>query len=215
MEIQLELEIDHNDSLDHWAALLADREVGSRTYDSDWQMHYVVVDLKTEHVGHSIRPFLYVGAQRGIYHFDEFEYKEIEIEDGMKWLQSAPERIRRHRMARFAITFRDTDDWPIDYGTAKLELKRHSFPLGVSLRTRRGLSGAAVFYGATSGLAAAAGALSPPSRLAATQQATSRADDAVESGVVPSVAPTPCPAGVARWLTPTGAVPTAAAAPGS
>ena len=40
MEIQLELEIDHEDSLDHWAALLADREVGSRTYDSDWQMHY-------------------------------------------------------------------------------------------------------------------------------------------------------------------------------
>ena len=104
---------------------------------SDWQMHYVVVDLKTEHVGHSIRPFLYIGAQRGIYHFDEFEYKEIEIEDGMKWLQSAPERIRQHRMARFAVTFRDTDDWPIDYGTAHLELKRHSFPLGVSLRTRK------------------------------------------------------------------------------
>ena len=39
----------------------------------DWQLHYVVVDLKTEHVGHSIRPFLYLGAQRGIYHFDEFE----------------------------------------------------------------------------------------------------------------------------------------------
>ena len=40
MEIQLELDINHEDSLDHWAALLADREVGSRTYDSDWQMHY-------------------------------------------------------------------------------------------------------------------------------------------------------------------------------
>lgn len=104
---------------------------------SNWQMHYVVVDLKTEHVGHSIRPILYMGAQEAVYHFDEFEYKEIEIEDGMKWLQSAPERIRHNRMARFAITFKDSDAWPIDYGTAKLELKRHEFPLGVSLKTRR------------------------------------------------------------------------------
>ena len=104
---------------------------------TDWQMHYVVIDLKTEHVGHSIRPFLYIGAERGIYHFDDFEYKEIEIEDGMSWLQSAPERIRRHRMGRFEITFRDSDEWPIDYGTIKMELKRHAFPLGVSLRTRR------------------------------------------------------------------------------
>ena len=31
---------------------------------SDWQMHYVVVDLKTEHVGHSIRPYLYLGSHR-------------------------------------------------------------------------------------------------------------------------------------------------------
>ena len=116
------------------------QEIGSETISiphTDWQMHYVVVDLKTEHVGHSIRPFLYLGAQRGIYHFDEFEYKEIEIEDGMKWLQSAPDRIRRHRMSRFAITFKDSDEWPIDYGSVKLELKRHSFPFGVSLRTRR------------------------------------------------------------------------------
>lgn len=110
-------------------------EIVSLTH-SDWQMHYVVVDLKTEHVGHSIRPYLYVGAERGIYHFDDFEYKEIEIEDGMRWLQSAPDRIRQHRMGRFAVTFDDSDDWPIDYGTAKIELKRHAFPLGVSLRTR-------------------------------------------------------------------------------
>ena len=47
MEIQLELEIDHNDSLDHWAALLADREVGSRTYDSDWQTEKLVQELTT------------------------------------------------------------------------------------------------------------------------------------------------------------------------
>ena len=45
-------------------------------------MHYVVIDLKTEHVGHSIRPYLYLGMHPGIYSFDEFEYKEIEIEDG-------------------------------------------------------------------------------------------------------------------------------------
>jgi endo-1,4-beta-xylanase len=104
---------------------------------SDWQMHYVVVDLKTEHVGHSIRPFLYVGEHRAIYHFDEFEYKEIEIEDGMQWLQAAPERIRHHRMGRFSVSFRDTDDWPIDYGSARIELQRHEFPFGVNLRTRR------------------------------------------------------------------------------
>ena len=48
------------------------------------QMHYVVIDLKTEHVGHSIRPYLYLGLHAGIYSFDEFEYKEIEIEDGME-----------------------------------------------------------------------------------------------------------------------------------
>ena len=28
------------------------------------QMHYVVIDLKTEHVGHSIRPYLYLGKHR-------------------------------------------------------------------------------------------------------------------------------------------------------
>merc|ERR1719399_2602899 len=64
---------------------------------TDWQMHYVVIDLKPEHVGHSIRPYLYIGRDPGIYYFDEFEYKEIEIEDGMAWLQRAPERIRRRR----------------------------------------------------------------------------------------------------------------------
>jgi len=31
------------------------------------QMHYVVIDLKTEHVGHSIRPYLYLGMHAGIY----------------------------------------------------------------------------------------------------------------------------------------------------
>ena len=30
------------------------------------QMHYVVIDLKTEHVGHSIRPYLYWGRHAGI-----------------------------------------------------------------------------------------------------------------------------------------------------
>ena len=32
-------------------------------------------------------------------------------------------------MGRFAISFRDTDDWPIDYGSAKIELQRHEFHL--------------------------------------------------------------------------------------
>ena len=100
-------------------------------------MHYVVVDLKTERVGHSIRPFLYLGKSKGIYAFDEFEYKEIEIEDGMKWLQSAPDRIRRSRMGHFQVTFVDDDGWPIDYGTAAVALRRHAFPLGVSLQTKR------------------------------------------------------------------------------
>ena len=39
-EVQDELPLDHDDSLDHWAALLADQEVGERTYDADWQHHY-------------------------------------------------------------------------------------------------------------------------------------------------------------------------------
>merc|ERR1711871_1432344 len=52
-------------------------------------------------------------------------------------LQSAPDRIRRHRMGRFAISLHDTDAWQIDYGIAALRLKRHAFPFGVSLRTRR------------------------------------------------------------------------------
>ena len=104
----------------------------------DWQLHYVVVDLKTEHVGHSIRPYMYIGRDAGIYRIDDIEYKEIEIEDGMAWLQRAPERIRRARMARYQLTFLDLDDWPIDYGEASVALKRHAFPFGVSLKTRPG-----------------------------------------------------------------------------
>ena len=52
----------------------------------------------------------------GIYSFDEFEYKEIEIEDGMEWLQRAPERIKRARMGRFRLSFQDEERPPIDYG---------------------------------------------------------------------------------------------------
>ena len=104
---------------------------------SEWQMHYVVIDLKTAHVGHSIRPYIHVGQSRAIYHFDDFEYKEIEIEDGMEWLQAAPERIRKHRMGRFSLRFHDSDGWPIDYGVANVQLQRHDFPFGVQLRSRR------------------------------------------------------------------------------
>jgi len=114
-------------------------EIGSETITiphSDWQMHYVVIDLKTEHVGHSIRPYLYIGKDPGIYYFDEFEYKEIEIEDGMAWLQRAPERIRRRRMGKFKLTFYDADDWPVDYGAAEIQLQRHRFSLGVDVKTR-------------------------------------------------------------------------------
>jgi endo-1,4-beta-xylanase len=103
---------------------------------TDWQMHYVVIDLKTEHVGHSVRPYLYIGMHAGIYFFDDFEYKEIEIEDGMAWLQRAPDRIRRRRMGKFKLTFYDSDQWPVDYGIASAQLKRHAFPLGVELKTR-------------------------------------------------------------------------------
>ena len=103
---------------------------------TDWQMHYVVIDLKAEHVGHSIRPYLYIGKDAGIYYFDEFEYKEIEIEDGMAWLQRAPERIRRRRMGKFQLSFHDNDDWPIDYGVADVALQRHHFELGVDVMTR-------------------------------------------------------------------------------
>jgi hypothetical protein len=103
---------------------------------TDWQMHYVVIDLKMSHVGHSIRPYLYLGKQRAIYYFDDFEYKEIEIEDGMSWLRRAPERVRRRRMGKFRLTFYDADEWPIDYGTASVSLRRHAFQLGVSLKTR-------------------------------------------------------------------------------
>jgi len=103
---------------------------------ADWQMHYVVIDLKTEHVGHSIRPYLYIGKDAAIYHFDDFEYKEIEIEDGMAWLKLAPERIRRRRMGKFKLSFYDSDQWPVDYGRVSVELRRHSFPFGVELKTR-------------------------------------------------------------------------------
>jgi len=102
----------------------------------DWQMHYVVIDLKTVHLGHSIRPYLYMGMHAGIYSFDDFEYKEIEIEDGMRWLQRAPERIKQYRMGKFDVTFLDREDWPIDYGTATVKLVRHGFPLGVTLKTK-------------------------------------------------------------------------------
>ena len=42
------------------------KQLGGETIQltSDWQMHYVVIDLKTEHVGHSIRPYLYLGSHR-------------------------------------------------------------------------------------------------------------------------------------------------------
>ena len=103
---------------------------------STWQLHYVVIDLKREHVGHQIRPYLYLGKHAGIFAFDDFEYKEIPIEDGMAWLQRAPERIQAHRMRRFELLFLDRDDWPIDYGTVDVRLARHDFELGVSLETR-------------------------------------------------------------------------------
>jgi hypothetical protein len=101
-----------------------------------WQLHYVVIDLKREHVGHQIRPYLYMGQHAGIFAFDDFEYKEIAIEDGMTWLQRAPERIRAHRMKRFELLFVDRDDWPIDYGDVDVRLARHDFEMGVALRTR-------------------------------------------------------------------------------
>ena len=104
---------------------------------NSWQLYYVVVDLKIEHLGHSIRPFLYLGKAEGIYSFDDFEYKEIEIEDGMQWLQRAPERIKRKRMGRFRLSFRDKDDWTIDYGNVAIVLQRHAFPLGVTLRSKQ------------------------------------------------------------------------------
>jgi hypothetical protein len=104
---------------------------------SGWQMYYVVVDLKIEHLGHSIRPFLYMGKTEGIYYLDDFEYKEIEIEDGMQWLQRAPERIKRKRMGRFRLSFRDKEDWSIDYGNVALVLQHHAFPLGVTLRSKQ------------------------------------------------------------------------------
>ena len=61
---------------------------------SYWQLHYVVIDLKPEHFRHHIRPLLYLGKHAGIFSFDDFEYKEIAIEDGMSWLSRAPERVQ-------------------------------------------------------------------------------------------------------------------------
>lgn len=104
---------------------------------STWQLYYVLIDLKTEHLGHSIRPLLYLGKAEGIYCFDDFEYKEIEIEDGIQWLKRAPERIKRRRMGRFRLSFRDKDDWYIDYGNVALELQTHAFPLGVTLKSKQ------------------------------------------------------------------------------
>lgn len=79
---------------------------------------------------------MYLGKASGVYYFDDFEYKEIEIEDGMRWLQRAPDRIKNRRMERFRLAFYDVEDWPIDYGAATVELQRHSFPLGVQLDTK-------------------------------------------------------------------------------
>ena len=107
------------------------------TLTSYWQMHYAVIDVKTAHVGHAIRPYFCLGLHGGVFYFDDIEYKEIEIEDGDAWLQRAPERIRRERMGKYRITFLDEDDWPIDYGEASVSLERHAFPLGVPLRTHR------------------------------------------------------------------------------
>ena len=64
----------------------------------------------------------------------------------MAWLQRAPERIRRRRMGKFRVTFYDSDDWPIDYGSASLALARHDFQLGVNLKTRPMSSMAAADY---------------------------------------------------------------------
>ena len=69
-------------------------------------------------------------------HAAPIRYKEIEIEDGMAWLQRAPERIRRRRMGKFALTFYDADDWPIDYGTASIALSRHEFSLAAAAQRR-------------------------------------------------------------------------------
>lgn len=99
-------------------------------------MHYVVIDLKLEHVGHSIRPYIDIGEHAGIYNIDDIEYKEIEIEDGMHWLQNAPDRIKQVRMGKFDVNFLDREQWPIDYGTLNMQLVRHDFPLGITLHTR-------------------------------------------------------------------------------
>jgi len=39
-EVQDELPLDHEDSLDHWARLLADQEVGDDEENYEWDYHY-------------------------------------------------------------------------------------------------------------------------------------------------------------------------------
>ena len=41
------------------------------------------------------------------------EYKEIEIEDGMDWLQRAPERIKQARMGKFKLSFQDKEEYTL------------------------------------------------------------------------------------------------------
>ena len=60
----------------------------------------------------------------------------VYMQDGIEWLQRAPERIKRARMGRFRLSFQDEERWPIDYGKARASLVRHGFPLGVNLKTK-------------------------------------------------------------------------------
>ena len=78
-------------------------EIGAETITiphTDWQMHYVVIDLKTEHVGHSIRPYLYIGKDPGIYYFDDFEYRGVEIERSRSRATATAPHHRRRPSAR-------------------------------------------------------------------------------------------------------------------
>ena len=43
-------------------------------------------------------------------------YIYVYMQDGMEWLQRAPERIKRARMGRFRLSFQDEERPPIDYG---------------------------------------------------------------------------------------------------
>ena len=43
-------------------------------------------------------------------------YVLLYMQDGMEWLQRAPERIKRARMGRFRLSFQDEERPPIDYG---------------------------------------------------------------------------------------------------